>query len=294
MFFRSLLSLICVALMGISKDELETLIQAKLGPVEASMQFLSEKYDVLLDKLTELESANKALIEENAALKMQLNTAFSASKLEDNALKSQLNTLGNTVKNHTGVLDELEQYSRRECLEFKGIPYEDDECTNEIICQVAELVNIHIDDNDISVSHRLPKGKPWTDQEGVLHQPDSPIIIAKFVRRDIANELYRARFRLKGKSTNDIECIQSRPQGNNIYISENLTPLKQKLFKSCLKVKKELKYKFISTSNGRIYLKKDKGIPSVLISNLSDLAKLKNSVGHNNNIHGESTQSEPV
>ena len=50
---------------------------------------------------------------------------------------------------------------------------------------------------------------------------------------------------------------------------------KRKLFKSCLKVKKELNFKFISTSSGRIFLKKDRSSQSICISSTSDLAKLK-------------------
>ena len=63
--------------------------------------------------------------------------------------------------------------------------------------------------------------------------------------------------------------------GNNIYIQESLTVAKRKLFKSCLKVKKELNFKFISTSSGRIFLKKDRSSQSICISSTSDLAKLK-------------------
>ena len=107
-------------------------------------------------------------------------------------------------------------------------------------------------EDDISISHRLPASiSPQYDENGVElpppPSPPSPIIIAKFVRRYVRDEFYRARLKLKGKSTRDLEGFATA-QDNHIYISESLTQTRKKLFKSCLKVKKELKFKFISTT----------------------------------------------
>ena len=115
-------------------------------------------------------------------------------------------------------------------------------------------------EDDISISHRLPASiSPRYDEHGVeLPPPPTPIIIAKF-------EFYRARLKLKGKSTRYLEGFATA-QDNHIY---------KKLFKSCLKVKKELKFKFISTTNGRIYLRKDLNSRSAYTSSESDLTKLK-------------------
>ena len=66
-----------------------------------------------------------------------------------------------------------------------------------------------------------------------------------------------------------------RREGNKIFISESLTQTRKKLFKAALKVKKELNFDFISTSNGRIFLRQNKGSRSHLITSDSDLAKLK-------------------
>ena len=125
-------------------------------------------------------------------------------------------------------------------------------------------------EDDISISHRLPASiSPRYDENGVeLPPPPSlptPIIIAKFVRRYVRDEFYRARLKLKGKSTRDLEGFATA-QDNHIY---------KKLFKSCLKVKKELKFKFISTTNGRIYLRKDLNSRSAYTGSESDLTKLK-------------------
>ena len=209
------------------------------------------KYDQLIVRVDLLEKENKRLKEENA----KLLSNDQALKAEDNAIKSQVTTLISTIKQLETRLDDLEQYIRRDCVEIKGIPVEEHEDTNRIVSQVAELMDLDIHKSDISVSHRLPAGKPWTDNDGRVHQPSTPAIIAKFVRRDDATNFYNSRFQLKGQTTDNLECMSSEV-GNNIYISESLNPSRKKLFRSCLKVKKELNFKFISTHNGQIFLKK--------------------------------------
>ena len=62
--------------------------------------------------------------------------------------------------------------------------------------KVAGLLGVEIDEQDISVSHRLPKSK---------HSDSPPTIIAKFVRRDVRDQVYKSRKNLKDKITKDID-----------------------------------------------------------------------------------------
>ena len=41
-------------------------------------------------------------------------------------------------------IDELEQYSRRECVEIKGIPFSESENTDALVVKVAKLMNVPI------------------------------------------------------------------------------------------------------------------------------------------------------
>lgn len=81
----------------------------------------------------------------------------------------QVNTISNVRKQLETKLDKQELYSRRECLEIKGIQVDKNENTNHIVHQVVELLDIDIEEEDISISHRLPPGKPWEDSDGTLH-----------------------------------------------------------------------------------------------------------------------------
>ncbi|CAB4015664.1 partial, partial [Paramuricea clavata] len=57
-----------------------------------------------------------------------------------NSRVNQLNDIGN----------DLEQYTRRECVEVQGIPQSKDENTDEIILKVGDLMGLKLDKKDIS------------------------------------------------------------------------------------------------------------------------------------------------
>ena len=239
----------------VTREELEEILRLKLEPIETSLNFKDDEHRKLLERVVKLERAVKAL------------------ELENNALKAQLNTTISKVKTNEVLLDEQEQYMRRDCIEIKGIPISRDEDTNEVVKQVAGLLDVEVSEDDISISHRLPPIRPWTDDNGTVHSPP-PSIIAKFVKRDVKEKFYRARYNLKDKSSRDLAGLSSAEE-NKIFISESLTQTRKKLFKAALKVKKELNFDFVSTTNGRIFLRQNKDSRSHLITSESDLAKLK-------------------
>jgi flavorubredoxin len=83
------------------------------------------------------------------------------------------------------------------------------------------------------------------------------------------DRLYYARKHLKDKTTSDIGF--GRISDNKIYIAESLTSKNKELFKKCLDARRSLNYKFIWTSQGRIYLRKNSDTPAKLITAVQDI-----------------------
>ena len=131
--------------------ELEKILRLKLEPIENSLNFKDDEQRKLLERVVNLKRTVKTL------------------ELENNALKAQLNTTISKVKENIVLLDEQEQYMRRECVEIKGIPVSRDENTNEVVKQVAGLLDVELGEDDISISHRLPPIPPWTDEDVRFH-----------------------------------------------------------------------------------------------------------------------------
>jgi small-conductance mechanosensitive channel len=204
------------------KSILDESLEAKLDPIIKSLTFISNQYDELSQRTASLEEINKTLSKNNYLLKEKL------SKCENQLVQIK------------STLNDQEQYSRRECLEIRGIPTINDEDTNQITMVVASLISITLEESDISVSHRLFKSRRDRND----NTKSCPPIIVKFSRRDTRDHLYKQRNLLKSHSRAEITNL-SRISANKIFISESLTQYNRYLFNSCLAFKRSNNFKYL-------------------------------------------------
>ena len=119
--------------------------------------------------LSQLEKDKTALVEENASL------------------RTQILSITNDLKQAKKSLNKLEQDTRRDCTEIRGIslleePSEED--TNDIVIQLSEKIGVPMERNDISISHRIPSARDSVE----------PAIIVKFLRHEVRENFYRNSF----------------------------------------------------------------------------------------------------
>ena len=191
-----------------SKHEEEVnMLKAELVVVKNSQQFLSCKYDDLQEECNRLKLSNKQQEEEIKKLETQ------SMQLEDHGLKEE------------EKVDAIEQYGRRQNLEIAGIPLKDGENTNKIVAEVAKMVDVDLAPDQISTSHRLP-AKPKTSGNNDNKPTAPPPIIVRFVSREIRNRIYGNRQLLRKTDLTKISVNGSQ----NIYINENLTRTRKRLF----------------------------------------------------------------
>ena len=238
----------------ILEEKLRKAIQPLSKQIEDAMQSvnaLNTKYDQIAKTLKDLDEAKDKQIVENASLKAEL-------------LKSS-----NELKSLKKSLNDLEQYSRRDCLEIRGIPLPstpmDPDQTDDVVLKLGEKIGVPIQKSDISISHRIPSRKQFTDEGN----PIPPAIVVKFVKRETRENLYRARKNLKSVSTIDL----GYPVANKIYVNESLTEKNKELFKLCLKCKRDYSYKFLWTNAGRICLRKNLSSPVIPVNCTDDIPK---------------------
>ena len=257
--------------MTINCDQLAKILDDKLSPLNSRIaelkksvdeamnhiEFVNAKYDELLQMMKTSNDERKALQDENKILQD-----------ENKILKATIHSIERSLESVTRANHDLEQYTRRECVEIRGIPVAatpSEEQTNNIVKDVGKLLGVDITENDISVRHRMPLSQ---ERKG---KPRPPAIIVKFTRRDVKDNFYRARKHLKDLTTQDLGYSEK----NKIYLAESLSERNRMLFKDCLKVKKDLEFKFIWTLNGKIFMRKDKDSPVHLIANKEDLQKMQ-------------------
>ena len=99
-----------------------------------SLSFLSSQMDGALKSLQQREEAKKV------------------SDKEVSMLKSKLKEANINLQSCEAALNELEQYSRRECVEIRGIPVSGiKEDAEAIVQQVAECMEVDFRRDDISI-----------------------------------------------------------------------------------------------------------------------------------------------
>ena len=85
-----------------------------MDDLKESVNFVSEKFDSLTSRVTDVQEKCKE--------------ALTGNKF----LKAELLRLSNVIKQDSETLNNIEQYSRCDCIEISGIPEESDEDTNEL------------------------------------------------------------------------------------------------------------------------------------------------------------------
>ncbi|KAK7921879.1 hypothetical protein WMY93_008781 [Mugilogobius chulae] len=137
------------------------------------------------------------------------------------AVQKQLLASNDSSRAHRNILlsrykeDELEQYSRKENVRIHGIQEENMEETEEIlvekVCKLAAEAGTNIRESDISAVHRLG---------GAKKQCKTRPVIVRFVSRRKKAELMRNK-----------AVLRSHSSSKNIFISDDLTSMRYKLFK---------------------------------------------------------------
>ena len=119
------------------------------------------------------------------------------------------------------------------------------ENTNQIIKTVAKILNVTLEDNHISTSHRLIQtGNNSSTGQQIRTNADlqHPPVIVRFSNRDKRNEIFRRRSFL----LDNVEmkaCFASQ----NIALKENLTDFQKMLYEAAHQAKHDLKFKFLWT-----------------------------------------------
>ena len=152
-------------------------LRAQIVEMKQSQDFVCAQYD---DIKNEYESLKKKNQEQSVELKTLKANSVDTKEKAGEASK----------------LDGLDQYGRRKNLEFEGVPVTEGEDVVDLVVRIGNLVGAKIKRNDISTAHRLPPKR---------HSKigDPPGIIARFISRNVQNEIYSKRAVVKSIDEKD-------------------------------------------------------------------------------------------
>lgn len=154
-------------------------------------------------------------------------------------------------------IEELEQYQRANNIEIKGIPLDGEPLS--IVSQMGELINEEISEADIDICHRVPTARH-----------DQSNIIVRFVRRTKRNA-----FLSKAKKAKIDTTALGFKTSSKVFVNEHLTRHGKRLLGAAVEKKKELKWRFVWTAGGKVFVRKDEKSPAVRIASLEDVEKME-------------------
>ena len=142
-------------------------------------------------------------------------------------------------------MDNLEQYTRKNSLEFHGILENLYKSTEEAILKIAAALEVQVIPSDIEISHKLRR------------KNDSSVIIAKFCSHKVKTSLYKARIKLKNtKATNLFPGFASAVGSKDqLFINENLTSYRRRLVDSGNQRRRDGCIRSMWTMDGKVYVK---------------------------------------
>ena len=189
--------------------------RAQIVEMKPSQDFVCAQYD---DIKNEYESLKKKNHEQSVELKtLKANLADMKEKADEEASK----------------LDGLDQYGRRQNLEFEGVLVTEGKDVVNLVVRIGNLVGAKVKRNDISTAHRLP-----AKRHSKVNDP--PGIIARFISQNVRNEIYSKRaviksidekdFSLQNMERKKILLTKIWPKPENDFCGWQNKKLKQKIF----------------------------------------------------------------
>lgn len=227
--------------------EFLTKFSEMLAPSLASLvsQLLLDSMKPLIDQAVHQAVANSQVIHE--LIDSKVSDATASMKLELGRQASEIAELRDTVSVLQVELDEQQQYTRRGALKFHNVPIDkpiSEFDTYQAVLDICNKLGVHLTKADLSRTHTIGRVRN-----------NKVTIIARFVRYTDRQAIFKVKSDLK-----------SQYKDEKIFISECLTPFRQGIVNELGKLWKDNIIESHWTMDGRIFAKKTKTSPKLLIT----------------------------
>ena len=170
--------------------------------VDEKFRIYAEEKNNLLQEIQDIQKSQKFISEKYDNLHRQYSKLVKAHDEPNKELKSanlKLTEIKRNVETDNANLEKLNQYGRRENLEFHGVPVTANEDVTKLEVEISELLAAVLNQSDVSIAHRLLPKNVSNQNSNKEGKPESvtPPIIARFVNRTVCNEIYKNRKQAK-------------------------------------------------------------------------------------------------
>lgn len=233
-------------------SELKSIMQPEVSELVQSQQ-QSFRYDLRSD----LRSDIRAIVKEAVAEAFKEITEMFKSEIsllitENDSLKRSNAALQQKVSQMESTIDDLEQYSRRNCIRVSGIPERNNENTDDIVLKLAEELDVNLSIAEIDRSHRV----------GRVTKKNRDIIV-KFSTYRSRQKMYSQRKALREHTD---------PNLRSVFINEDLTAKRSELLYEARRLMRSSKIKAAYSSDGKVFIR-DNADSRRIIQNKDALAE---------------------
>ena len=210
---------------------------------------------------------------EDGDIRATLRSLFGIEEKEKEIkeLKQELAAHKAVIGEQNDRLAELEQYSRRNCLNFTGIPENRDENAVQLAIDVAKMVNVKLDRADIDRAHRV--GKPRASAPGQAPPPPRPLIV-KYVSYLKREAVWFGRKELRSAKP-PRGSILTEGSMKNVFIQENLTKRNQEIMYHARQLKRQGKLWAVWSDGCVLKVKKSQESATIRLSSREDLSQFE-------------------
>lgn len=238
--------------------QVEKLISEAIAPIQLKVNNLEKNYHDLTRSVDLLSNKYDDILNQLVIINKNLKRHDS----DISTLKQDIKIVDKRAVEADQQVDDLAQYIRRDCLEIQGVRPTKDHSSEDIVKSVGECIGVKLHSNDIAIAHPIPS----------YNADLPPKIIVKFTHRKTRNNFYANRRNLNKKKAKDLPHLNLNSQ-ESVFISESLTAKKKRLFGEVNKAKKKLKWRFIWSYNGRIFIKEKENSKTFTFDNEGDIIK---------------------
>ena len=220
-------------------------INSRLDALELEQQELAKGLDFTNQEVTELQKKHESLSSTVADLK----------DIIDNRQADKQNVIN--------AVDKIENEKNQKALIISNIPESRNEDSTKVILTLAEHLGAQIHPTDIETTFRIKNDSA----------PKPPLIMIKFNNSSARENLYNARKNFNKKAVTT-STLGFRGSSKNIYINEVLSKTQQKLFFLARKKKVELKWRYVWTYRGQVFMRQTKETDAIKIASTECLSQL--------------------
>ena len=180
-------------------------VVTRMDNVTARLESVTADFE---DRLKSYKNETDAKIEELTSSVSHVSSLYDEQVKINGDLLQRIVALEEANVQHYSHNDQIEQYSRRNCLLIHGLQENTQEDTTEdtthvAISKINELMNTNLEEKDICRSHRLGLRKKGSNAK------PRPIII-KFTRYSVRAGVFSQKKKLKGKDVLITESLTRR------------------------------------------------------------------------------------